>query len=470
VSAKKKLAPFASVYNPDDFDKKPLPDDIFNSEGAILAYRGHTLSRERLANSYVYVEDVFKGGDIPNGPEGAPRARGPAQPPPETPIQRALREKDEERSRPGFEMTEEYQEDTAEQIEAYLTEIEFEPIPKIKTALRSNIHNVKEIYQKRIINNMVFLVSQNNEKITGQIADYLSHILDTNLFASDYLDMITAVRTKSNYITFSHALATGFYTMAIAKKLKMLRDDYFNENLGRWLPVKTHQNTRVPTPVPFSGKLLKYIDRQKNTILIKYDPDVKEVLFERVHDLMHEYAKLDPKKNKYPSLAPAYDDGMLRTLAMAAINCDIGKLCIPNRILNKQGALSEEEWEVIRHHPALAVSKLKEVNVSNPKMFVHIIGHHIINGTVGYPAVKGTIPPETRIITVSDIYDAMTAPKHYGKQHSNAQALQYMKEMLDRGHIDLPLYLAAVHTFGEYNHEFVKRRHRKLNESETSED
>lgn len=471
MSVKKKLVPFTSVFNPDDYDRKPLPDDIFNSEGAILAYRGHTLSRDKLAKVFVYVDDVFQHGDIHDISAGMPPKNDGSRPPAGTPIQRALKEKEEEQRTPGFELSDGYEEDTADKIEQYLTEIEFEPIPKIKTALRSNIHSVKEIFQKKIINNMTFLVSQNNEMITTQIAEYLHHILDTNLFASDYLDMVTAVRSKNNYVTFSHALATGFFTMAIAKKLRMLREDYLvNENLGRWLPVKTRANMRLPAPVPFSSQLLKYIDRQKNTILIKYDNDVKEVLFERIHDLMHEYASLDPRKKSYPSLSPAYDDGMLRTLSMAAINCDIGKLCIPNRILNKQGALTDEEWEVMKHHPALAVSKLKEVNVNLPKMFVHIIGHHILDRATGYPAVKGNIPPETGIITVSDIYDAMTAPKHYGKIHSNAQAIQHMKELHEKGLIDLPLYLTAVHTFGEYNHEFVKRRHKKLSDAETGDE
>ena len=167
-------------------------------------------------------------------------------------------------------------------------------------------------------------------------------------------------------------------------------------------------------PFPFSGRLLKYIDRQKETILIKFDPDVKETLFERIHDLMHDYAKLDPRKNKYPSLSPTYDDGMLRTLTMAAINCDIGKLFIPNRILNKQGPLSEEEWDVIRHHPALAVSKLKEVNVNNPKMFAHIIGHHIINSTVGVPGRKGDHPAG----------DQDHNRERYLRRHDRSQALR----------------------------------------------
>ena len=153
MSIRKKLAPFTSVYRPDEFDRKPLPDDIFNSEGAILAYRGYTLPRERLVNSFVYVDDVYKSGEIPDGPaDAAPMTT-------ETPIQKALKEKEEERTRPGFELTEDYLEDTAKQIEEYLTDLDFEPIPKIKTALRSNIHSVKEIFQKKIINNMIYLVS-----------------------------------------------------------------------------------------------------------------------------------------------------------------------------------------------------------------------------------------------------------------------------------------------------------------------
>ncbi|OHD66045.1 MAG: hypothetical protein A2176_09805 [Spirochaetes bacterium RBG_13_51_14] len=471
----KKLVLFSQVYSTDEYDKKPLPDDILNSEGAILAHKGHAIPKEKLTNVFIAVDDVFTATSIPTGADkrdvpAADDRQDAASPVPqvETP---AAEEPSRDDYPSGLELTEEYEEESAEKIERYLVDLEFEPIPKIKTALRTNIHSMKEIFRKKIVNNMIFLVSVDNERITRQIAEYLYHILDTNLFASDYLDMVTAIRTKNNYVTFSHALSVAFYTMAIAKKLKMLKDDFLvSENLGRWLPVKTQHHSRLSGPVPFSNQLLKYIDRQTYTIMIKYDSEVKEVLLERLHDLMHEYAKIDPKKNNYPSLTPGYDENMLNLLTMAAINSDIGKLCVPNRILNKKGPLSSAEWNLMKQHPAFSVSKLKEVNVNLPKMFAHIIGHHILDEATGYPKAKGSVPPETKIITVADIYDAMTAPKHYGRIHSNAEASQFIRELHQKGSIDLPLCIAAVHTFGEYNHEFVMRRHRKVADAESSEE
>ena len=445
---KKKLVLFTSTYNIDEHDGKPLPDTIYNKEGAILAHKGSLLPRDRLMNSFILVDEVY--------------LHGVAEP--EVRLERVPVSPESHED----EISDEYEEESAEKIENYLVELDFEPIPKIKTALRSNIYNLKEIFRKKIINNMVFLDSQNNETITGQIADYLAHIVDIHLFASDYVDMLTSIRNRNNYVTFSHALAVAFYTMAIAKKVKMLREDYIlHDNLGRWLPIKTKKHNKLTNSLPFSNQLLKYIDYQKHTVNIKYEGEVKDILLERINDLMYEYAALDRKK-AYPSLAPSYDDAMLRTLTMAAINCDIGKLCMPNRILNKRGPLTPDEFEIMKQHPVYSVSKLKEIEVNQPKMFAHIISHHIIDRENGYPAVKGSIPGETKIITVADIYDAMTSPRHYGKIHTHAEALENIAGLHARGSIDLPLYLAAVHTFEEYNHEFVKRRHKKVSAVEQS--
>lgn len=450
---KKKLVRFSSSYTIEEHDGKPLPEDIYNSEGAILARKGSALPRERLANSYILVDETYLYG------KPGQKVTGEQAP---APVDRS----DEEIS--SDVISDDYEEESAEKIENYLVELDFEPIPKLKTALRSNIYSVKEIFRKKIVNNMVFLDSQNNETITGQIADYLAHIVDINLYASDYIDMLTAIRNRDNYVTFSHALSVAFYTMAIAKKMKMLREDYIvRDNLGRWLPIKTKKHGKILNTLPLSTQLLKYIDYQKHTVNIKYEGEVKETLLERINDLMYEYAALDGKK-EYPSLSPAYDDAMLRVLTMAAINCDIGKLCIPNRILNKRGPLTPDEWSVMKQHPVYSVSKLKEIDVNNPRMFALIISHHIIDRENGYPAVKGNIPLETRIIMVADAYDAMTAPRHYGKIHSHAEAIENIAALRERGSIDLPLFLAAVHTFEEYNHEFIKRRNKKTTDAESS--
>ena len=103
-----------------------------------------------------------------------------------------------------------------------------------------------------------------------------------------------------------HALSV-FYTLSIAKKLSMLKDDMFlNDNMGRWIMMKTKKYPKAAGTVLFSNQLLKYIDYQKSNIMVKYDGKTTDILFERLHNLMHEYTKIDPKKN-YPSLAPDYD-------------------------------------------------------------------------------------------------------------------------------------------------------------------
>ena len=52
----------------------------------------------------------------------------------------------------------------------------------------------------------------------------------------------------------------------------------------------------------------------------------------------------------------------------------------------------------------------------------------------------------------------MVSPKFYGKRHSHEQALEFIEQLYREGCFDLPLYLAAVHTFKEFNHGYVKKR------------
>ena len=57
-----------------------------------------------------------------------------------------------------------------------------------------------------------------------------------------------------------------------------------------------------------------------------------------------------------------------KNLTMAALNMDIGKLFIPNNILNKPEKLTDDENKIMMTHPVLSVAKLKKANVANPKM------------------------------------------------------------------------------------------------------
>ncbi|HWE09623.1 MAG TPA: HD-GYP domain-containing protein [Solirubrobacteraceae bacterium] len=101
-------------------------------------------------------------------------------------------------------------------------------------------------------------------------------------------------------------------------------------------------------------------------------------------------------------------------LAMGLLIHDIGKISVPESILNKPGSLTEREWELIKTHPAAGVSMISDDLVS-PLTRCVVRDHHERWDGLGYPAGRGgeEIHPFARIAAVADVYDAITADRPY---------------------------------------------------------
>jgi response regulator RpfG family c-di-GMP phosphodiesterase len=122
------------------------------------------------------------------------------------------------------------------------------------------------------------------------------------------------------------------------------------------------------------------------------------------------------------------DDRQMRELSLAAKMHDIGKVGVPEAILNKPGPLTPDETEAVRKHPIIGERILRSI-VRNRAVLAAIRGHHErIDGT-GYPdGLKGTrIPLLARVITVVDCYDALTSARAYRAPLSPAQALDELR-------------------------------------------
>ena len=117
-------------------------------------------------------------------------------------------------------------------------------------------------------------------------------------------------------------------------------------------------------------------------------------------------------------------------LEFSAILHDIGKIGVPGRILNKPGKLDKTEFEYIKQHPSIGASIL--ANVVFYKPIIPIVEHHheFFNGK-GYPdGLSGSnIPIEARILSVADVYDALTTNRPYRKALAKEKALSILKEM-----------------------------------------
>jgi len=116
------------------------------------------------------------------------------------------------------------------------------------------------------------------------------------------------------------------------------------------------------------------------------------------------------------------------TIRAAALLHDIGKIGVPDSILNKEGTLTEEEWERIKAHPQDGVEILRHV-INLVNCLPAILHHHERYDGNGYPSgLKGTdIPWEARILAVADTYDAITSLRPYRQRLPSQQALEEIK-------------------------------------------
>ncbi len=108
---------------------------------------------------------------------------------------------------------------------------------------------------------------------------------------------------------------------------------------------------------------------------------------------------------------------------------DIGKMGIPDAILQKPGKLSDEEWQIMHQHPVYTLDWLYPIEYLRPALEIPYSHHEKWDGT-GYPqGIKGEqIPLAARIFAIVDVWDALTSDRPYRKAWSKEKALAYIKE------------------------------------------
>ncbi len=119
----------------------------------------------------------------------------------------------------------------------------------------------------------------------------------------------------------------------------------------------------------------------------------------------------------------------LRSLAQGAIVHDVGKIQIPDSILNKAGALTMEERQVIERHPVFGYDMCKRLGMVKEELEI-IRSHHEKWDGSGYPdGLSGVkIPKLARLLAVVDVYDALTSTRSYRQAWQHADAMRLLEE------------------------------------------
>ena len=106
---------------------------------------------------------------------------------------------------------------------------------------------------------------------------------------------------------------------------------------------------------------------------------------------------------------------------------------VPDRVMERQGTLTEDDWEAIRLHPELGADMLQDLGVYGPVAQIVRAHHERLDGR-GYPdRLEGEEIPETaRIVAVAEVYDTLTAQDTYRDRMTSFQAMTEMRRVAGR--------------------------------------
>ncbi len=176
--------------------------------------------------------------------------------------------------------------------------------------------------------------------------------------------------------------------------------------------------------VVFITELIRLITRRKMQALMKRAEEQKRLFKQTATALVNAIDAKDKYTHGHSSRVADYsrkiaelvgkDEDYCDEIYYAALLHDVGKIGIPESIINKTGRLTDEEYEIIKQHPEKGVQILESIS-EIPNLSIGANYHHERYDGKGYPShLKGTdIPEIARIISVADAYDAMTSNRSY---------------------------------------------------------
>lgn len=144
------------------------------------------------------------------------------------------------------------------------------------------------------------------------------------------------------------------------------------------------------------------------------------------------------------------NEGQVREAGLAGLLHDIGKMAIPNEVLNKPGKLTDNEFATVRDHPEAGSRMLiASKQVSALVLDVCLHHHEKVDGS-GYPhrLAGEQISLYARMGAVCDVYDAITSDRPYKRGWDPAESIRKMAEW--KGHFDPVVFQAFVKTVGIY--------------------
>ena len=182
----------------------------------------------------------------------------------------------------------------------------------------------------------------------------------------------------------------------------------------------------------------------EDELLAKFNADHAEVQRNRIFEIATSLAGAidakDPYTKDHSTCVAKYSAALARAInlpeeeidriRLGALLHDVGKIGIPERVLQKEGPLSDEEWVIMKQHPTIGAEKVLMPNTSLRDLIPIVKYHHERIDGKGYPEglSNGDIPLAAKIVAIADTYHALTSDRPYRKGMSIEKAVSILEE------------------------------------------
>jgi len=198
-----------------------------------------------------------------------------------------------------------------------------------------------------------------------------------------------------------------------------------------------------------NASLFTQLQRSNEELMIAYDSTLEGWV--RAIDLRDKESETHTRQVTELTLRIArmmgiHDEELIH-LRRGALLHDVGKIGISDQILRKPGALSNDEWEIVKQHPVYAYQILYPITYLQPALNIPYCHHEKWDGS-GYPrGLSGEdIPLSARIFAVVDVWSSLRIETPYRAAWTDERAIQYIKDQAGK-HFDpqvVEVFLRAV--------------------------
>ena len=256
-----------------------------------------------------------------------------------------------------------------------------------------------------------FIIAHNNEEYNGgYLSDYYGqNILESILNTKN--GRVSALMIDEACTLFVRSVMDQWHLVAVVGNQELFEETYSQLAIGVMLAIVICVFIAFFYYLSYKNDLMsaQKIERMNLQVVgaLASAIDAKDTYTNGHSSRVAEYSRMIAERAGYSR--SDQDD-----IYMIGLLHDVGKIGVPDEIINKPSKLSDEEFELIKKHPVTGNEILERIQ-EKPKLATGARWHHERYGGGGYPdGISGEeIPEEARIIAVADAYDAMTSKRSY---------------------------------------------------------